>query len=111
MSVWYGMPYMVSFVAVIVFAVLAAMALGLVAFVGSVALGRVASLSSRSEAAMPSHYSSLVHTTPSKYPGYCPECETNNDPDYTVCRNCSSKLPESRYERDTRTTTTLFDEQ
>ncbi|QPV61476.1 hypothetical protein I7X12_11935 [Halosimplex litoreum] len=102
---------MVSFVAVVVFAVLAAMALGLVAFVGSVALGRVASVSSRSEAAMPSHYSSLVHTTPSKYPGYCPECETNNDPDYTVCRNCSAKLPESRYERDTRTTNTLFDEQ
>lgn len=102
---------MVSFVIVIAFAVLAAMALGLVAFVGSVALGRITSLSPRSEAAMPSHYSSLVHTTPSKYPGYCPECETNNDPDYTVCRNCSAKLPESRYDRDTRTTTTLFDEQ
>jgi len=102
---------MVSFVAVIAFAVLAAVALGLVAFVGSVALARLASLSPRKEASMPSHYSSLVHTTPSKYPGYCPECQTNNDPDYTVCRNCSSKLPESRYERDTRSVNALFDEQ
>ncbi|QLH75914.1 hypothetical protein HZS55_00725 [Halosimplex rubrum] len=102
---------MVSFVAVIVFAALASLALGLVAFVGATALGRLASLSPRKEASMPSHYSTLVHTTPSKYPGYCPECETNNDPDYTVCRNCSAKLPDSRYERDTRTVNTLFDEQ
>ncbi|QLH80243.1 hypothetical protein [Halosimplex pelagicum] len=102
---------MVSFVAVIMFAALASLTLGLVAFVGSVALERAASLSSRKEASMPSHYSSLVHTTPSKFPGYCPECETNNDPDYTVCRNCSAKLPDSRYERSTRNVNTLFDEQ
>jgi len=102
---------MVSFVFVIVVASLAALTLGLVAFAASVALGGASSLSPRSDEVLPSHYSSLVHTTPSKYPGYCPECGTNNDPEYTVCRNCSSKLPESRYERGKRTTNSLFDEQ
>jgi len=102
---------MVRFVVVILVAGLAAMTLGLVAFGTVAALGRVASLSPRSDEVMPSHYSSLVHTTPSKYPGYCPDCGTNNDPDYTVCRNCSSKLPETRYQRSERSVNTLFDEQ
>jgi hypothetical protein len=102
---------MVSFVAVIMFATLAALGLGLVAFLGSLLVGGAGALLPQKEASMPSHYASLVNTTPSKYPGYCPECGTNNDPDYTVCRNCSSKLPESRYERDKRTTNAFFDEQ
>jgi hypothetical protein len=45
---------------------------------------------------MPSHYASLLQTDPSNYPGYCTECGTANDPDYSVCRNCSSRLPTHR---------------
>lgn len=25
--------------------------------------------------------------------GRCPRCETENDPDYTYCRNCDCRLP------------------
>jgi len=45
---------------------------------------------------MPSHYASLLQSDPSNYPGYCTECGTANDPDYSVCRNCSSRLPNRR---------------
>ncbi|WP_123537985.1 hypothetical protein [Halosimplex salinum] len=91
---------MVNVVAFLVMVFAASAVLGAVALGVTLCFRRAVSYSPRKNEVLPSHYSSLVNTDPSKYPGYCLECGTNNDPDYTVCRNCSSKLPESRYERD-----------
>ncbi|MFC7141630.1 hypothetical protein ACFQMA_17555 [Halosimplex aquaticum] len=90
---------MASLVVFLAMVFAAGLALGVVAMGAWLALGRVAAHAPRNDEVLPSHYSTLVSTTPSKYPGYCPDCGTNNDPEYSVCKNCSSKLPESRYER------------
>lgn len=89
----------------------AAIVLGLAALGLTLALARFMPSSPRSDEVLPSQYSSLVNTSPSKYPGYCPECGTNNEPEYTVCRNCSAKLPESRYERQQGAANSFLDEQ
>jgi len=89
----------------------AAIVLGLTALGMTLALARFMPSSPRSDEVLPSQYSSLVNTTPSNYPGYCTECGTTNDPEYTVCRNCSSKLPESRYHRQSGSTSSFLDEQ
>ncbi|WP_436922999.1 DUF7577 domain-containing protein [Halosimplex amylolyticum] len=94
---------MTSFVVFLALVVAGGLALGVAAMGAWLALGRLAARAPRDGEVLPSHYSSLVYTTPAKYPGYCPECGTNNDPEYSVCKNCSSKLPESRAARRTQT--------
>ncbi|PSP67175.1 hypothetical protein BRC79_06880 [Halobacteriales archaeon QH_8_67_27] len=80
-------------------AVAAAVALGVIVVGAALVLRQIPSTSPRDDEVLPGHYASLVRTSPSNYSGYCPECDTANDPEYTLCRNCSSKLPESRYDR------------
>ncbi|WP_415378787.1 zinc ribbon domain-containing protein [Halosimplex sp. TS25] len=90
---------MVSFVVFLALVVAAGLALGAVAMGAWLAFGRLAARAPRDREVLPSHYASLVSATPSKYPGYCPNCGTTNDPEYSVCKNCSSKLPEPRSAR------------
>ncbi|MFB6139624.1 MAG: hypothetical protein ABEJ26_04220 [Halosimplex sp.] len=100
------MTSVIAFLAVVFVAgaVVGAVVMGL-----TVAAGRVLPRSPRSDEVLPAQYSSLVNANPSNYPGYCPECGTNNDPEYTVCRDCSSRLPKSRYERSKPSTNAIFE--
>ncbi|MFB6174113.1 MAG: hypothetical protein ABEI39_05660 [Halobacteriales archaeon] len=102
---------MVSLMTFLALVFAAGIVLGLATLGASVVVARFLPQSPRNDEVLPAQYSSLVNTSPSKYPGYCPECGTNNDPEYTVCRNCSSRLPESRYERNSGTTSGFLDEQ
>ena len=88
------------------------LAVGAVAAVGTLAV-RVAvgnPLRSADEDVMPSHYASLVNTTPSKFPGYCPECGTNNDPEFSVCKHCSATLPTSHRTQRSDDTNSILNE-
>ncbi|WP_459194350.1 DUF7577 domain-containing protein [Halosimplex sp. J119] len=90
---------MASLLIALTLLVVAAVAVGLITWVAVFALGRAVAHSPRHEEVLPAHYSSLLYTAPSRYPGYCTNCGTSNDPEYSVCKNCSSKLPESGYDR------------
>lgn len=42
---------------------------------------------------LPAHYSSLLETDPTRYPGLCPDCGAENTPGYNFCRECGEQLP------------------
>lgn len=65
--------------------------------------------SSTERPVLPAQYYSLFHTDPSKRPGYCPECGTENDPEFTICRNCSSRLPTQDRDRSSRDIKRIFE--
>jgi len=44
---------------------------------------------------MPAHYSSLLETDPTSYPGHCANCGTDNEPGYRFCEACGSEIPSS----------------
>lgn len=48
---------------------------------------------SRERQVLPSHYSSLLESDPFHYPGYCPSCDSDNEPGYRLCENCGQEIP------------------
>jgi hypothetical protein len=57
---------------------------------------------SRSERpVLPAHYSSLFHADPTKNPGFCGNCQTQNAAGYDFCRECGERLSVTRSEYET----------
>lgn len=77
--------------------VLFLLALGVVAIVAGLVGPFHRSATSESERpVLPSHYSSLFYTDPARYPGYCTDCATDDEPGYRFCEDCGTQIPPSK---------------
>ncbi|MEF8851164.1 MAG: hypothetical protein V5A44_03185 [Haloarculaceae archaeon] len=84
---------MVELLAFLGLVAVAAVTVAAVAAAGALLLNRLVDLSPR-EAALPSHYGGALRAGTGVAPGHCPRCGTDNDPQRSLCANCSMRLPD-----------------
>lgn len=77
--------------------VLIVLALGMVGVFGGLVYSLYRSHGTENERpVLPSHYSSLRYIDQTRYPGHCPNCGTDNEPRYSFCESCGSRIPTGR---------------
>lgn len=59
---------------------------------------------------LPAHYSSLLNIDPSRYPGLCSACGTENTPGYNFCKECGERLPGGTERPERRDVAKIFEE-
>jgi hypothetical protein len=84
---------MVELLAFLGLVALAAVTVAAVGAGGALLFNRFVDLSPR-DAALPSHYGGSLRSGSGAAPGQCPRCGTDNDPERSLCANCSMRLPD-----------------
>jgi len=60
---------------------------------------RVRTPDRRDRPVLPARYYSYMYADPTRYPGLCSACGTENTPGYNFCKECGERLPGGTHTR------------